>query len=227
MELVVRPDAESAAAAAADFVADRLRAAVETAGVATLAVSGGSTPPRMFEELAKSEVPWHAVHLFQVDERLAPDGHPDRNVTGLREHLLAHVDLPVANFHPMPVGLPNLLDAAERYARTLRAVCGVPPVLDVVHLGLGEDGHVASLVPGDAALDSDDAVAPTGEYGGWIRLTLTVPVLRAARHLCWLVTGAAKRAALAGLLAGEDMPAARMARDDAVVFADEEAAPAG
>lgn len=226
MELQIRPDADSASAAAADFVAEQVRASIVDRGGASLALSGGKAPVRMFEELAKCDLLWEAIHLLQVDERVAPDGHPDRNVTGIRDHLLANVTIPAANFHPMPVGIANLFDAAERYERVLRRVCGTPPVIDVVHLGLGGDGHTASLVPGDPALDVEGAeVTPTGEYRGRVRLTLTVPAIRRARCIVWLVTGAGKVDALAALLGGADVPAAAIGRDDAVIFADEAAAP--
>jgi 6-phosphogluconolactonase len=127
--------------------------------------------------------------------------------------------------------MPQLSDAARRYTGTLRAVCGTPPVLDVVHLGLGPDGHTASLFPGDPLLDEEDpddpespAVAPAPERAGWERLTLTLPVLNRARHRVWLVTGADKAEALAALLAGGDVPGARVAADGAVLFADRAAA---
>lgn len=221
MRVEIRPDADAACAAAGDFVADRVREAMEERGVVTVALSGGTTPRRMFEELAKRELPWPAVHLFQVDERVVPDGHRDRNATALLEHLVAHVALPPGNFHAMPVGTPSLLDPAQRYERLLHRVCGAPAVLDVVHLGLGADGHTASLVPGDAVFEvEDDDVALTSEYEGRVRLTLTFPALRRARHVVWLVTGAPKAEALRALSRGTGLAAARLARHDAVVFAD-------
>lgn len=221
MKFEVGPDADSTAACAADHVSRLLAAAVSDRGTASLAVSGGATPRRMFEELAKSDLPWHAIHLFQVDERLAPDGHTERNLTALKEHLLAHIALPAARFHPMPVGLANLADAAERYQRVLRDTCGTPPVIDVVHLGLGRDGHTASLFPGDPAVKVEDTdVTATGEHGGWVRLTLTLPVLRAARHIVWLVTGAEKTGAVRALREGGDILAARVPGAEAVLVAD-------
>ena len=225
MRVEIRRTGDAACGAAADFLALRIQAATDARGVAAIALSGGATPPRMFEEVAKADLPWRQIHVFQVDERLAPDGHPDRNVTGLRDHLVARVALPATNFHPIPVDEPNLADAAERYGRALATVCGNQPVLDVVHLGLGTDGHTGSLVPGDAVSDVEDAdVGVTQEYEGRVRLTLTYPVLRRARELFWLVVGGAKAEALAGLLAGQILPATRLRRDDAVVFTDEEAA---
>ncbi len=144
----------------------------------------------MLRALADEDVPWPSVHVFQVDERVAPTGHPDRNLTHLEESLLAHAPLPLEQLHAMPVESPDLEEAAARYARTLEEHAGRPAVLDVVHLGLGPDGHTASLVPGDAALDVSDAdVALTGIYQARRRMTLTYPVLDRARKVLWLVTG--------------------------------------
>lgn len=225
MNVEVWPDNDTAAAAAAELLATWLGAAIDERGSASLALSGGSTPLRMLEELAKADLPWAAVHLFQVDERLAPEKHEARNLTLLRERFLAHVSLPSSNFHPMPIGLPSLTDAVERYERALRDVAGSPPVLDAVHLGLGTDGHTASLFSNDPALEVDDAdVTATGPHGGWRRLTLTLPVLRRARHIVWLVTGADKAQALAKLLTDGDVPAALVDVDAGVLIADRAAA---
>lgn len=221
----VAGDASAAAAAAADHLAEVVNGAVTTRGTCALAVSGGTTPVRLFEELAKLDVPWSAVHVFQVDERLAPDGHPDRNVTVLRDHLLSHVALPATNLHPMPVGMPSLDAAAARYQRVLEEVCGSPAGLDAVHLGLGRDGHTASLFPGDPATDVTDAdVAPTGEHEGRQRLTLTVPALQRARARVWLVTGDDKAPALEALVRGDGGPVARLGGEGAVAFVDSAAA---
>lgn len=225
MILEVLDTSDTAAARAADFVAQETAGAVQQRGSCALALSGGATPVPMFEHLAKADLAWDSMHLFQVDERAAPDASPDRNWTTLRQHLLNSIRIPPANLHLMPVGLPSLKEAAERYAASLRAVCGDPPVLDVVHLGLGPDGHTASLFDADPALDVVDAdVAATGQAAGWERLTLTVPALRRSRMLVWLVVGAEKATALRQFVDGADIPAARVARDDAVVYADRAAA---
>lgn len=225
MDVEVWPDHDTAAAAGATHLAEWLREAVEARGVASLALSGGSTPRRMFEELAKIEVPWSAIHLFQVDERLAPDGHEARNLTSLGAHLLSHVTLPPSNLHPMPVGFPDPADALGEFDSALKEVGGSPPVLDAVHLGLGRDGHTASLFSGDPALEIDDAdVATTAEHDGWRRLSLTVPTLTRARRLLWLVTGNDKAQALTSLLAGDDIPASLIDHPAAVVVADQAAA---
>ena len=187
-------------------------------------MSGGATPWRMLRQLADEDVPWGRVHLFQVDERSAPEGHPDRNLTQLRESLLDHIPSTLASFDPMPVDEPDLERAASSYARILRSVAGEPPVLDLVHLGLGSDGHTASLVPDDAALAATADVAATGPYLDRRRLTLTFPVLDRARMIVWVVTGAEKGAALARLLRGDDtIPAGRVRRDRALLIVDADA----
>ena len=171
----------------------------------------------MFERLADERVPWEETEIFQVDERIAPDGDPDRNLT----HLMRSLPAPaVERLRPMPVGDEDLEAAAARYEAE------VPEALDLVHLGLGPDGHTASLVPGDPVLDvADRRVALTGEYQGRRRMTLTYPALRAARRILWLITGEDKREALERLLAGdESIPAGRVKNDEMVIVADAAAA---
>ncbi|HVM40373.1 MAG TPA: 6-phosphogluconolactonase, partial [Acidimicrobiia bacterium] len=199
--------------------------AVDQRGRCCLAMSGGTSPFRMFEELAKMELPWEAVHLFQVDERATRDDSPDRNFTGLRDHLLAYAAIPSVNLHPMPVGMPSLDEAAARYTETLETFCGDPPELDVVHLGIGTDGHVASLFPGTPELDERERlVVSTGEHAGFRRLSLTFPVINAAHDLMMLVVGAEKAEALAAMVAGDDVPASRLDTARLHVFATDEAA---
>jgi 6-phosphogluconolactonase len=225
VKLEVVETLDSAAALASEFIAREITGAVQQRGRCAIAVSGGGTPAPMFDHLAKAKLPWEAVHLFQVDERVAPDASEDRNVTLLRRHLLSSATLPAANLHLMPVGLLSLQEAANRYTASLRAVCGDPPVLDVVHLGIGADGHTASLFPGDPGLDVADAdVVATAQQAGWERLTLTVPALRRARTMLWLIAGAEKATALRDLMERADIPAARVARDDTVIYADRAAA---
>jgi 6-phosphogluconolactonase len=219
---IVRLKHDQLAAAAAVHLAERLRDAVAERGRATLAVSGGSTPAAMFAALADlpdGDVPWAHVHLYQVDERVAPFGHRDRNLTDLVTHLLSRGRLRGDAVHAMPVGSREPLAAAARYARDL------PDAFDVIHLGIGDDGHTASLVPGDPVRSvTDRPVAFTQPYQGRVRLTLTHPVLDAARHVLWLVAGESKAAAVAGLLAGDPaLPASHVHAADAVLFADEAA----
>ncbi|MGB9070332.1 MAG: 6-phosphogluconolactonase [Candidatus Acidiferrales bacterium] len=222
MKLEVLDDAESVARAGASAIAAESRAAVASRGLFTLAVSGGHTPWIMLRALAGEDVPWARVNLFQVDERVAPDGHADRNLTHLRESLLQHVPLGPDQMHAMPVESPDLEAAAAQYASVLRQVAGSPPVLDLVHLGLGPDGHTASLLPGDSALDIDTAdVAVTGVYQGRRRMTLTYPVLNRARRVLWIVTGSEKVEMLRRLRAGDpSIPAGRVRSEKALLLAD-------
>jgi len=222
LKVEVLPDSTSVARRAANFVAAEARAAVALRGRFTVAVSGGDTPWQMLQALTREDVPWSAVHLFQVDERVAPAGDPDRNLTHIAESLLAKAPLPRAQLHAMPVEASALADAAARYANELRAVAGAPPVLDLVHLGLGPDGHTASLVPGDPALDvTEDDVTVTGVYQGHLRMTLTFPTLDRARRILWLVTGAEKQPMLARLRAGDpSIPAGRVRSEHALILAD-------
>ena len=164
--------------------------------------------------------------MLQVDERIAPAGHADRNLTHLRREPAATGSTGAAQIHAMPVESADLDEAAARYAQTLVDVAGSPPVLDLVHLGLGPDGHTASLVPGDPVLDVTDAdVALTGVYQGRRRMTLTYPALNRARRVLWLVTGEDKAAMLARLRRGDPaIPAGRVRQDHAVVLADRAAA---
>jgi 6-phosphogluconolactonase len=226
MKIEVLADDDSVARAAAALIASEARAAVTARGRFLLAVSGGRTPWLMLRALAGEAVPWEAVHLAQVDERVAPPGHPDRHLTHLQESLLAQAPLRPEQLHAMPVEEDDLAAAAARYARTLREIGGAPPVLDLVHLGLGPDGHTASLVPGDPVLDVSEAdVALAGPYQGRRRMTLTYPVLNRARRLLWLVTGEEKAGMLARLRAGDgSIPAGRVRQDQALVLADQAAA---
>ena len=227
METEVLADAEAVARRAAAIVAAEAREAVAARGRFALAVSGGHTPWLMLRALAGEDVPWDGLHLFQVDERVAPAGDPDRNWTHLRESLLDRAPLRPDQAHAMPVESPDLAAAAARYAQTLGEIAGQPPVLDLVHLGLGPDGHTASLVPGDPALDVTDAdVALTGVYQGRRRMTLTYPVLNRARRVLWVVTGGEKAVMLGRLSAGDpSIPAGRVRQDRALLLADRAAAP--
>lgn len=222
LQLDVLPDSAAVAQAAARFIAAQSKAAIARRGRFKLAVSGGRTPWQMLRALAQERVDWTNVHVFQVDERVAPPGDPDRNLTQLRESLLAHVDLPPANVHAMPVEANDLDAAAARYAQTLATIAGTPPLLDVVHLGLGADGHTASLVPGDPVLDEDfRTVAVTRPYQGRRRMTLTFPVLDRARCVLFVVTGSDKAMALQRLVAGDRrIPAARVTGERSLVLAD-------
>jgi 6-phosphogluconolactonase len=226
MKIEILADADAVARRAASFIAAQARAAVDARGRFTMAVSGGHTPWVMLRDLAEDEVPWGDLHLLQVDERVAPVGDPDRNLTHLHESLLDLAPLPPEQVYAMPVDSPDLEAAAKEYAATLAQVAGSPSVLDLVHLGLGPDGHTASLVPNDPVLEVTDAdVAATGIYQKRRRLTLTYPVLNRARVVLWLVTGADKVPMLARLQKGDPaIPAGRVNAERALILADRAAA---
>jgi len=222
MKIQVFADADGVAREAAKFLATEARAAVAMHGKFVMAVSGGKTPWQMLRALAGEEVPWKNVHVFQVDERIAPAGDPDRNLTHLRESLLSHAPLPPGQIHAMPVEEDDLEAAAASYARTLQHIAGTPAVLDLAHLGLGPDGHTASLIPNDPVLNvADRDVALTGVYQGRRRMTLTYPILNRSRKILWVVTGAEKVEMLVRLREGDaSIPAGRINQASALVLAD-------
>jgi len=221
----ILPDPGAVAIRAAERIAQVAREAVTERGRCALAISGGTTPWRAFRALAGEDVPWDRVHLFQVDERVAHSGDPERNYFHLKEALIDRIAIPAANVHPMPVEEEDLDEGARRYETILRQLAGTPPVLDLVQLGLGEDGHTASLFPGDAALRIVDAdVAVSGLFKGRRRMTLTYPAIDRARCILWLVTGPGKSAALERLRAGDrSIPAGRVRSDRAFLLIDKTA----
>jgi len=226
MEIKVLADAESVAREGAEIIAAKARASVAARGRFILAVSGGHTPWVMLRALAGEDVPWSGMHVAQVDERVAPEGHPDRNLTHLRESLLKYAPIRAEQVYAMPVEAADLEAAASRYAETLHIIAGSPPVLNLIHLGLGSDGHSASLVPDDPVLSVTHAdVALTGVYQGTGRMTLTYPMINRARDILWLVTGDEKAAMLKRLRNGDkSIPAGRIRQDDALMIADRAAA---
>jgi 6-phosphogluconolactonase len=215
----VLADAGAAAARGAEEITAAGSVAIAERGRFLLAVSGGTEPWRMFGLLDDRALDWRRTEIFQVDERVAPDGDGDRNLSHLRESLPAAA---LERIRPMPVTAEDLDAAAGRYAASL------PEAFDLIHLGIGPDGHTASLVPGDPVLEvRDRLVALTGEYQGRRRMTLTYPVLEAARRIIWLIPGAAKREPLRRLLAGDrSIPAGRVEASRATVIADRDALPA-
>ncbi len=216
LQVEVLSDADAVAERGAEIVAAATEAAVAERGRFTIAVSGGRTPWAMFEGLY-GRMPWEKVTIFQVDERIAPDGDPDRNLTLLQRSLPPGG---AADVRPLPVWAEDLDAAAAEYAQ------GLPEQLDLVHLGLGPDGHTASLLPGDPVLDvSECDVSVTGEYQGRRRMTLTYPAINRARKILWLVTGEDKVDALARLRASDpSIPAGRISTANALVVADAAAA---
>jgi len=226
MKLEVYAHAAAVAVRGASLIAEAARAAYAARHRCIVALSGGKTPAAMFRALAEQSLPWDAIHLVQVDERVAPADGPDRNLTDLCAALVSRVGLPATNLHAMPVDSADLSAAAAAYGESLKALAGEPPVIDLVHLGLGADGHTASLVPGDPVLQvTDSPVAVTGPYQGHRRMTLTYPVLGRARRVLFVVTGGDKASALLQLLRHDgSIPAGRIAASDVVVLCDEQAA---
>ncbi len=226
MKIEVFPDPDAAAKAAARLIAVEARDAIAQRGRFVIAFSGGRSPGGMLRALAREDLPWDKVHILQVDERVAPRGDPDRNLTHLRESLLADAPVPLENVHAMPVEAPDLEAAATHYALALQGFAGSPPILDFVHLGLGPDGHTASLVPGDPVLEVTNAdVGVTGSYQGHRRMTLTFPALNSARRILWFVTDGYKAEMLARLGKSDpSIPAGRVRQDAAIIIADKAAA---
>jgi 6-phosphogluconolactonase len=226
MNFKVLGDSESVAREGARIIAAEARASIAARGRFTAAVSGGHTPWVMLRALADEDVPWKSLHLFQIDERVAPAESDERNLKHLRDSLMDRVPLPRDQVYAMPVESPDLEKGAEDYARTLQQIAGAPAVLDLVHLGLGPDGHTASLVPGDPVLEiADRDVGITGVYQGRRRMTLTFPAINRARKVLWVVTGEEKTGMLVRLRNGDSsIPAGRIQRDRALVLADRAAA---
>ncbi len=216
---------DDVASAGANFISARVTEAIAERGQFTIALSGGSTPWIMLARLAEQDLPWDRVKVFQVDERAVPDGDPERNLVQIREHFADRISLPTENLYAMPVISEDLNRGARQYEQTLVELAGGKPVIDVIHLGLGGDGHTASLVPGDPVLEvSDCDVATTQTYNGRRRMTLTYPIINRARHILWLITGEGKAEMLRRLIQGDDdIPAGRISQTQATVLADDAA----
>ncbi len=226
MRLEVAKTAVGAAEVAARLIATVLGIALGRRTRASVALSGGNSPLPMLKALARESLDWSAIHVYQVDERVVARGDSARNLGSLDEILVWRGPLPRRNLHPMWVDRANLYGAAESYASEVAQVAGEPPILDVVHLGIGADGHTASLFPGDPVLEiTDRSVGLTKEHNGYRRMTLTLPVLSRARSVVWFVTGADKAGVVGELYAGgAPFPAGRVSRRRAILVADEAAA---
>ncbi len=228
MRIHVLPTVEAAAERSAEWLRAEIGRATASRNRCLIALSGGRTPWRMLHDLRRLRVHWHGVEVFQVDERVVAANDERRNARQIADFLIAPDALAADAFHGMPVEHRPIADGAADYAALLAERCGTPPVLDVVQLGLGADGHTASLLPGDALLDdTDHDVGVSGVYQGVRRMSMTYRVLNAARHRLWLVTGEDKAAALRALWDGDTAsPAGRIAREASFVFADAAAAAA-
>lgn len=225
MQIEILSDANAVAIAAAQLIAAEARAVVAGRGIFSFAVSGGKTPWVMLKELASEELPWKQIHVFQIDERIAPEGDKDRNLTQLLASLAA-APIPPENIHAMPVNSADPEQACRAYEAALEQSCGIPATLDLVHLGLGPDGHTASLVPGDAVLTVRDRdVALTGLYQGRNRMTLTYPMINRSRKILWLATGAEKAPMIVRLKHGDPtIPGGLISQGNAILLADQPAA---
>lgn len=214
--------ADEAAAACAGWMLARLAEAISTRGSASVAFSGGSSPASLLRVLAASTtIDWSVVHVFQVDERMAPPGSPDRNQTQLMSLFVDPAGIAEDHTHIVAVGSRRRAEVVAReYRTTVEKVTG--GVIDVVHLGLGDDGHTASLVPGDVLLhETTSLVGATGIYKGYRRVSLTYPALAAARHIAWFVVGASKEEPMKQLLRSDvSIPAGRVVAKDEMVFSD-------
>jgi 6-phosphogluconolactonase len=229
LKIEVLENDDAVAKAAAGVIAAAARDAVAARGVFTLAVSGGKTPWAMLKDLASEEVPWSQVHVFQIDERIAPEGDPDRNLTHLHESLLGNAPIPKENIHAMPVNAADPAEGAAEYEKTLQETCGNPPTLDMAHLGLGPDGHTASLTPNDPVLEVTDRdvglTDPVHLYQNRRRMTLTYPMINRSRQIMWLATGAAKIPMIVKLKAADhSIPGGRISQANALLLTDKEAA---
>lgn len=229
MKIEIFADENEVARAAAGIIAAEARKAVAKRGRFLMAVSGGRTPWAMLRDLASEEVPWNDVHLFQIDERIAPEGDPDRNLSHLHDSLFVNSPgalIPRENIHAMNVTAGDPFAGAAEYEKTLQKLCGNPAVLDLAHLGLGPDGHTASLIPGDPVLQVRDRdVSITGEYQRRRRMTLTYPMINRSRMILWLATGSEKAPMIVRLKAADPLiPAGLVEQGNALLLADKSAA---
>ncbi|MBN7810751.1 6-phosphogluconolactonase [Algoriphagus sp. H41] len=226
MDIRTFQSADEVAQEAANFIADRIRENIAKKDFFTMAISGGRTPWEMIKELAKQDLPWEKVFLFQVDERIAPDGHPDRNLTQLFKSI-ENTKLPTRlNIFPMHVVAEDLDEACQEYAETIKRVTETGK-LDLVHLGIGTDGHTASLIPGDEvlAVQDRDVALTSNPYQGRYRMTLTYPLINQAEKILWIITGEEKAEMLSRLLQQDPtIPAGSIGQEQTTILTEESAA---
>ncbi len=226
MQIEVIDGEPAVARRAATVIAEHAREAVSQRGKFVMGVSGGKTPWIMLRNLADEQLSWEKVHVFQIDERIAPSGDPDRNLNNLRESLLSHAPLMPDQIHAMQVESADLEASAAQYVAILKNFAGDPPVLDLAHLGMGSDGHTASLIPNDPVLDVNNRdIALTGVYQERRRMTMTYPLLNRSRFILFLVTGAEKMPMLQRLLKGDpSIASGRICGNSMLLLADKAAA---
>ena len=225
MKTKIFPLADQVATQAAAYLEQVIREALTDQKSFSLAISGGRTPWEMLKILSKADLPWQRINLFQVDERVAPDGHPDRNLTQLLQAIAGTVMVKKLNIFSMPVNAEDLDAAAMEYTEVLNKVTEGKG-LDIVHLGLGIDGHTASLVPGDEVLAIQDRIVACTQnsYQGRIRMTLTYPLLNAAKQILWIVTGSEKKEMVQRLLQQDPrIPAGMIRQENALLLVDQAA----
>jgi len=217
--------ADQVATGAAAYLEHEIREALLQQKSYSLAISGGRTPWEMLKILSKADVPWNRVNLFQVDERVAPDGHADRNLTQLFQAIAGTTMVTQLRIFPMPVLAEDLEEGCREYIQVLDEVTEGKG-LDLIHLGLGIDGHTASLVPGDGVLEVQDRLVACTQniYQGRIRMTLTYPLLNGAKQLLWIVTGSEKQEMVKRLLQQDpSIPAGSIRQENALLMVDQAA----
>ena len=225
MKTEIFPSADQVAEEAAAYIEQLIRETLAHKKSFSMAISGGRTPWEMLKILSKASLPWTRVNLFQVDERVAPDGHADRNLTQLFQAIEGSPLVTQLRIFPMPVLADNLDEGCRNYIQVLDEVTEGKG-LDLIHLGLGSDGHTASLVPGDGVLDLQDRLVACTQntYQGRIRMTLTYPLLNSAKRILWIVTGAEKQVMVQRLLQQDaSIPAGAVNQANALLMVDQAA----
>jgi 6-phosphogluconolactonase len=225
MKTELFPTADQVAAGAAAYLEQEIRFALTHQKSFSLAISGGRTPWEMLKILSKADLPWKRVNLFQVDERVAPDGHADRNLTQLFQAIAGTPMVTQLRIFPMPVLAEDLEEGCREYTQVLDEVTEGKG-LDLIHLGLGSDGHTASLVPGDGVMEVQDRLVACTQntYQGRIRMKLTYPLLNGAKQLLWIVTGIEKQEMVQRLLKQDpSIPAGKIRQENALLMVDKAA----
>jgi 6-phosphogluconolactonase len=204
-QVEVLPDKAELIQRSLELVLEKLRAAIAERGIGTIALSGGSTPKPLYEAIAAQDLPWDKIHVFWGDERYVPPDHPDSNEGMTRKAWLDKVPIPAANIHSVPTSEADPTVAAQKHDQELQQFFqvkpGEVPTFDIILLGMGDDGHTASLFPHTEALQVRDRLVTVGNKDGQPRITFTVPLINQARCVIFVAAGASKQAALAHIFA--------------------------